>query len=85
MPSIEELLSLSEQIYGQIHPEMAAILMVVMQFQLLSPDLNYSAEEMSRFIERVGRTIQLSFGSNHKFYRMFKTFVNIKNMVNFSR
>jgi len=79
---IEELLSLSEQIYGAIHPELAAIMMIVMQYRLISPEPNCSPQVMSRFIEKTGQVIKLSFGSDHKFYKMYRMFDTIKNISN---
>jgi hypothetical protein len=79
---IDEFLSMSEQIYGSIHPELAAIMMIVMQYILISPEINYSPQLISQFIERTGEVIKLSFGCEHKFYKMYQLLDSIKNISN---
>ncbi len=79
---IDQFLSTSEQIYGSIHPELAAIMMIVMQYILMSPEINYSPQFISQFIKRTGEVIKLSFGCEHKFYQMYQLLHSIKSISN---
>ncbi|CAG2117890.1 unnamed protein product, partial [Medioppia subpectinata] len=64
---LDELLTIGDQIYGPTHPELAALLMIGLQYRLTCPDADHRRhrESLSAYIDRTGRAIGQSFGTDH--------------------